>query len=78
MKIQFASIAKGLRRRALVFAIVLVAVPTVWLTISFSQDSGTVSAPTNAPYDATIGAQQMTTERTFGGIRSRRMRTRTG
>jgi Abnormal spindle-like microcephaly-assoc'd, ASPM-SPD-2-Hydin len=68
MKIQFASIAKGLRRRALVFAIVLVAVPAVWLTISFSQDSGTVSAPTNAPYDATIGAQQMTTERTFGGV----------
>ena len=54
MKIQFASLAKRFRHRALIFATVLVVVPTLWMSVSFSQDGvGAVKTPKHIASDAT-------------------------
>ncbi|MFZ2062854.1 MAG: choice-of-anchor D domain-containing protein [Candidatus Binatus sp.] len=68
MKIQFASLAKRFRHRALVFATVLVVVPTLWMSVSFSQDGvGAVKTPKHIASDATALARIMGDQRTSGG-----------
>ena len=68
MKFQFASMAKTFRHRALIFAIVLAIFPTLWMSVSFSQDGvSPVNAPTFIPYDAASAGARMAAERTVGG-----------
>ena len=68
MKFQFASMAKTLRHRALIFAIVLAIFPILWMSVSFSQDGvSPVNAPTFIPYDAASAGARMAAERTVDG-----------
>jgi hypothetical protein len=68
MKIQFASLAKRFRHRALIFATVLVVVPTLWMSVSFSQDGvGAVKTPKHIASDAASAGLRMGEQRTFGG-----------
>jgi len=69
MKFQFASLANGFRHRALVFAAVLVVVPTLLMSASFSQDGpGAVKVPKHIASDATAASRIMGEQRTYGGI----------
>src|ERR1700687_1296931 len=68
MKFQFESLAKKFRHRAVIFATVLVVVPTLLMSASFSQDvPGTVKVPKHIPSDATAVARIMAVQRTSGG-----------
>src|SRR6202041_3190286 len=68
MNIQFASLAKRFRHRALIFATVLVIVPTLWMSVSFSQDGvGSVKTPKHIASDAASAGLRMGEQRTFGG-----------
>jgi Abnormal spindle-like microcephaly-assoc'd, ASPM-SPD-2-Hydin len=68
MKFQFASLANRFRHRALVFAAVLVVVPTLLMSASFSQDGpGAVKTPKQIPSDATALARIMSAQRASGG-----------
>ncbi|MFZ0678070.1 choice-of-anchor D domain-containing protein [Candidatus Binatus sp.] len=68
MKIQFASLAKRLRHRALIFATVIVVVPTLWMSVSFSQDGvGAVKTPKHVASDSAGAGARMAAERIFGG-----------
>jgi hypothetical protein len=68
MNIQFASLAKRFRHRALIFVTVLAVVPTLLMSVSFSQDGvRLVKVPKHIASDATALARIMTEERTFGG-----------
>jgi len=67
MKTRFASFAKGLRVRALIFALVLVTVPTLWMSASFSQDGVSSKTPAHVPSDATALARIMSAQRSSGG-----------
>ena len=68
MKIHLGSLAKRFRHRALIFATVIVVVPTLWMSVSFSQDGvGTVKTPKHIPSDATALARIMGEQRTSGG-----------
>ncbi len=68
MKFQFASMAKTFRHRALIFATVLAILPTLWMSVSFSQDGiSPVNAPKFIPYDAASAGARMAAERTVDG-----------
>src|SRR5580692_11980664 len=68
MKFQFASLAKRFRHRALIFTTVLVVVPTLWMSVSFSQDGGgAAKSPKQVPTDAAGAGARMAAERTLGG-----------
>ena len=67
MKFQFVS-ANGFRHRTLILAAVLVIVPTLLISVSFSQDGpGTVKTPKQIPSDAAGAGARMAVERTLGG-----------
>jgi hypothetical protein len=68
MKFQFSSLAKKFRHRALIFAAVLVVVPMLWMSVSFSQDGvGSVKTPKQIPSDAAGVGARMAAQRTLGG-----------
>src|SRR5580704_4536780 len=68
MKFQFPSTAKTSRHRALIFATVLAILPTLWMSVSFSQDGiSPVNAPKFIPYDAASAGARMAAERTVDG-----------
>lgn len=69
MKLQFASLVRKFRHRAFVFTAVLVVVPTLFLSASFSQDGpGAVKVPKQIPSDATAVSRIMGEQRTYGGV----------
>ena len=68
MRFQFASLANGFRHRAVVFAAVLVIVPSLLMSASFSQDGpGAVKVAKHIPSDATALARIMSAQRASGG-----------
>ncbi|MGC2444723.1 choice-of-anchor D domain-containing protein [Candidatus Binatus sp.] len=69
MKLQFASLVRKFRHRAFVFTAVLVVVPTLFLSASFSQDGpGAIKVPKQIPSDATAVSRIMGEQRTYGGV----------
>src|SRR6266436_5413303 len=67
MKFQFASLAKKLRHRAFIFAAVMVVVPTLLMSASFSQDGPrAVKVPKHIASDATAASRIMGEQRTYG------------
>ena len=69
MKLQFASLVRKFRHRAFVFTAVLVVVPTLFLSASFSQDGpGAIKVPKQIPSDATAASRIMGEQRTYGGV----------
>ena len=66
MKIQFASWAREFRHRALIFAAALIVVPTLLMSVSFSQDASMVKVPKHIPSDAAGAGARLGDQRTFG------------
>ena len=65
MKTRFASFVKGLRFPCTHLRAVLVAIPTLWMSVSFSQDgASSMKTPAHIPSDATALARIMGAQRT--------------